>query len=176
MTAHIKLLIFTISLICTFDLISCKESGRQSGEKNVIGNRVIDDAGILTNDQKKNIFSQIEELENQTGSQIALVFIKSLEGQDINQYSYKKFGNLGLGRPSYDDGVLITVAIQDRRSRIEVGLGLEKIIKDEIAARIIREQMSPKFREQKFYEGITGAIDEIAGLIIANRDMIGQRP
>ena len=74
-----------------------------------------------------------------------------------------------MGRDLYKDGVLITVVYQDRKTRIEVGYGLEKILKDEITAQIIQEQMLPKFKEQKVYEGVYESVSAIKKLIEENK-------
>lgn len=105
-----------------------------------------------------------------------MVIVNTLNGQDINQYSIQKSEDLSLGRDLYNDGVLITVAFQDRKTRIEVGYGLEKILTDEVTAQIIREQMLPKFREQKVYEGIYESVRTIKKLIEENKKLVGQEP
>ena len=81
-----------------------------------------------------------------------------------------------LGRKEFDDGILITLSVKDHNVRLEVGYGLEKIIKDEVAARIIRDEMIPEFREERFYAGLKAAAFEIRNLIEENRGLIGQRP
>src|SRR5690606_26351145 len=70
-----------------------------------------------------------------------------------------------LGRADVDDGVLLLVAMRDRRMRIEVGYGLEGAIPDAIAKRIIAEQMAPRFRAGDFAGGIAGAVDSIGRAI-----------
>ena len=82
--------------------------------------------------------------------------------------------NWGIGRKDYNDGLLITVALQDRQTRIEVGYGLEKIVKDKIAARIIREDMVPNFQTENYYEGLRVAVDKIKTLIEGNQALVGQ--
>ena len=72
--------------------------------------------------------------------------------------------------------MLITIAYEERQMRIEVGTGLENILKDEIAARILKEDMAPKFKEQKFASGLYTAISKIAQMIEANQSKVGQQP
>lgn len=84
--------------------------------------------------------------------------------------------SLGLGRPTYNDGILITIAFKDRMARIEVGTGLENIIKDEIAAEIIREELAPKFREENYGQGLFLVVEEISRLIRDNSHRVGQKP
>ena len=149
--------------------VACKQNRDQ------IIYRVADNAHILTDDQKSNLIKQIKELEQSVGSQIAILIIESLEGEKIEAYSLRIAENWEIGRKDYDDGVLITIALHDRQTRIEVGYGLEKIIKDEIAAQIIRENMIPNFRTENYYEGLRIAVDKIKTLIKGNQEFVGQR-
>jgi uncharacterized membrane protein YgcG len=136
---------------------------------------VNDNAFILTNEQKLKLTEQIKDLEQRIGSQIVILTINSLAGEKIEDYSLKVATDWGIGRKDYDDGVLITVSVQDRQARIEVGAGLEKIIKDEIAARILREELAPNFREENYYVGLHSAVGTIAKLITDNKELVGQR-
>ena len=83
---------------------------------------------------------------------------------------------LALGRRAYSDGLLITVVTKERKMRIEVGVGLENIIKDEIANRINRDDMAPLFRQKKYGQGIYVAVDKICKLIAANKRLVGTKP
>lgn len=155
--------------------ISCQKKEVKS-RVSAIENRVIDEADLLTQKQEETIYSLIAELEKNIGSQLAIVTIGSLKGIDIDQYSIKTSETLMLGREQEKDGVLIVVVYNDRQTRIEVGYGLEKILKDDIAGRIIREILVPKFREQKVYEGLYTAVDSIKSLIEQNKELVGQAP
>ena len=77
-------------------------------------------------------------LEKNIGSQIAVLTIETLNGEEINSFSIRTAEEMQLGRDKYLDGVLMTFSLRDRSMRIEVGEGLEKILKDEIAKRICR--------------------------------------
>ena len=106
---------------------------------------------------------------------MVVLTIDSLNGQKIEDYSLKIANDWGIGRNDYNDGILITVVLFDRQMRIEVGNGLERIITDEIAAKIIREDMAPRFREEKYFHGLYAAVKEIKSLIRNNKQLIGQR-
>jgi len=163
-------------LVLLFIQFSCH---RRPESVNVISSpedRVIDSAALLTETQKTNIFKLIQAIEENTGSQVAILLINTLNGKDINLYSIQVAENLRLGRLNYKDGVLITVSYTDHKVRIEVGAGLEKIIKDEIANRIISDQMIPQFKENRVYEGLYSAIDTIGVRIDKNKILIGSRP
>ena len=123
-----------------------------------------------------SIFYLITDLEREIGSQIAVITIDTLNGVGINEYSIGEIEKLRLGRDMQKDGLLITVALMDKSMRIEVGYGLELIIKDEIAARITRNLMAPKFSEGKFGQGIYDAVDTIKLLIERNKGLVGKMP
>lgn len=163
-------------LVVLFYFGACERPSEQLRNDSKIEDRVIDSADLLSSAQEENIFKLIQGLEKSVGSEIAVVIVNTLNGQDINQYSIQKSEDLSLGRDLYKDGVLITVAYQDRKTRIEVGYGLEKILKDEVTAQIIQERMLPKFKEQKVYEGIYESASAIKKLIEENKKLVGQKP
>ena len=138
--------------------------------------RIMDDAELLTPVQEDSIFTIIQGLESTIGSQIAVLTIGSLSGESIESFSLRIVEKMKLGREMYDDGVLITVALTDRKMKIDVGYGLEKIIGDEVAARIIREDMTPRFQKGDFFNGIKTAVEKIRKLIEENRQLVGERP
>ena len=138
--------------------------------------RIMDEADLLTGQQEDSIFAIIQDLEKNVGSQIAVLTIVSLNGEKIEKYSLRRAEQSRFGRQKYDDGILITVSHNDRQMRIEVGYGLEKIIKDEIAARINQEEMAPRFRQGDYYNGIKAAVEKIKKLIEENKQLVGERP
>jgi uncharacterized membrane protein YgcG len=107
---------------------------------------------------------------------MVVITIDALNGQTINEYSIQQAERLKIGRKNYNDGILFTAALGDREMRIEVGYGLELIIKDEIAARINRNIIAPKFRERKFGLGIYKGLDSIKYLIETNKSLVGKSP
>lgn len=136
----------------------------------------MDYADILTTAQEDSLSGIMKALERRIGSQIAVLTVPALNGQTIEELSLTTARAAGLGRATHNDGVLITIAHDDRQMRIEVGTGLEKIINDEIATSIIREDMAPKFREEKFGAGLYLAIEKISKLIVDNETKVGQAP
>ena len=138
--------------------------------------RIMDDANVLTTQEEDIIFSIMQDVERNIGSQIAILTIGTLNGEEIDSLSLRMANGMGLGRKDYDDGILITVSLADRKTRIEVGYGLEKIIKDEIADEIIREDMGPRFGKDDFFNGLKVAVEKIKTLIEENKELVGQRP
>jgi uncharacterized protein len=135
---------------------------------------VVDEASILSAEEKQKLSDELSELEQSIGSQMAILIITSLNGETINDYSIRKATEWGLGRKDYNDGILIMMAVADQQLRIEVGTGLEPIIKDEIAARIIREDMAPEFRKENYYQGFHAAVTNMKVLIRNNKHLIGK--
>lgn len=156
-------------------MVSCNTNKKTETESQ-IENRIIDNSYLLTQPQSDSILAIIDKLDESIGSQIAILTIDTLGGEKLEEFSLRMAGKLRLGRPIHNDGLLITVVTMERKIRIEVGTGLENIIKDEIAARIIREDMAPLFRQQKYGQGIYLAVDKISKLIIENKELVGTPP
>ncbi len=127
--------------------------------------RVSDSTGTLNADQKQSLEATVTALEQRKGSQIAVLIVPTTQPEEIEAYSYRVVDSWKLGRKGVDDGVLITVAKNDHKVRIEVGRGLEGAIPDAATARIIREYITPKFRAGDFYGGINDAIGALTKLI-----------
>jgi uncharacterized membrane protein YgcG len=163
-----------ITLLIVQLSISCTESKKSSEIS--MDDRIFDSARLLTPIQKDSIFQLIKSLEKNIGSQIGIITLDTLFGQSINEYSIGQAEKLRFGRAKFNDGVLITVVTKNRQMRIEVGSGLEKIIKDEIASGINRNVIAPKFRESKFGRGIYLGVDSIKSLIEKHKELVGANP
>ena len=127
--------------------------------------RVTDLTQTLTSEQQSQLEAKLAAFEQQKGSQIAVLIVPTTTPEAIEQYSIRVVDAWKLGREKPDDGVLVLVAKDDRKMRIEVGYGLEGAIPDLIAKRIITEIMVPSFRQGDFYGGINGAVEQIVKLI-----------
>src|SRR4051794_13904277 len=129
---------------------------------------VNDFAGILTPAQRDALEARGKELREKTGAQLAVVTLKSLEGGQIDDFAVKLFKQWGIGQKDQKNGILLLVAIDDRKARIEVGYGLEPILPDALAGRILNEQLFPAFKQKRYAEGLTAAVDRIAQIIEKN--------
>jgi uncharacterized protein len=137
-------------------------------------NYVVDDAAILTEEQENGISLVCAELESKIGSQIVVYSISSLNNAPIAEFANRTFNTWGIGRKDYNDGILIVLAVNDGKVRIEVGYGLENIITDIIAQNIIDEEMVGHFRKKEYYEGILNAVVRVKKLIEANPQKVGE--
>ncbi|MEQ8473871.1 MAG: TPM domain-containing protein [Marinoscillum sp.] len=138
--------------------------------------RVNDYADILNPKEEMELNELLESLEDSVGSQLVILTIKSLEGEKIESYSMRIANEWKIGRASHNDGIIVTLAMQDQKIRIEVGYGLELIVKDEIAKAIITEIMVPQFRQDSFSLGLKNASQEMIRLIYDQKDLIGKSP
>ena len=127
--------------------------------------RVVDLTQTLSESEQAALEAKLKRFEEAKGSQIAVLLVPTTQPDEIEQYSIRVVDEWKVGRKSVDDGVLILIAIDDRKMRIEVGYGLEGAIPDLYAKRIINETLTPKFKQGDFAGGIAAATDQIIGLI-----------
>ncbi|WP_394063255.1 TPM domain-containing protein [Alcaligenes sp. WGS1538] len=126
---------------------------------------VTDTTGTLTAEQKSRLDQQLKTLEQDKGAQVVILMVPTTGEETIEQYALRVFDVWKIGRKKVDDGILLLVAKDDRRMRIQTGYGLEGAVTDLQSGRIIREQMTPRFREGDFYGGIQAAADSLVGLV-----------
>jgi uncharacterized protein len=131
------------------------------------GARVTDLTGTLTPQQVQALTEQLQALEQRKGSRVAILMLPTTQPEDIAQYSIRVTDAWKLARTDKQaqDGVLLTIAKDDHRVRIDVGRDLEGAIPDAAADRIIREYITPKFRAGDFNGGITDALGALTKLI-----------
>ena len=130
-----------------------------------LARHVTDLTGTLTPQQIDQLDAQLANLEKQKGAQLVVLMIGSTQPDDIEDYSLRVSEANKVGRKGIDDGVLLFIAKNDRQVRIEVGYGLEGAIPDAAAARIIREYLAPKFRNNDYFGGISDAIGALTLLV-----------
>jgi uncharacterized protein len=126
---------------------------------------VVDTTGTLTADQEAGLETRLMAYAKAKGSQVQLLIVPTTAPEDIAQYSIRVVDTWKLGRAKQDDGVLLLVAKNDRRLRIEVGYGLEGAIPDARTNQIITQIITPRFRAGDFYGGVHDGVDAIITLI-----------
>jgi len=127
--------------------------------------RVTDLTATLTSDQRAALERKLAALEARKGSQVAVLLVPTTQPETVEQYAIRVFDQWKLGRKGTDDGVLLLVAKNDRKLRIEVGYGLEGAIPDAIARRVMDEDIVPLFKQGNFYGGISAGTDRVSKLI-----------
>ena len=133
--------------------------------------RVTDLTGTLTADEKRTLEAKLADWEARTGNQLAVLVVPSTQPEPIETYSIRVAEQWKIGRKGNDNGVLFTVAKNDRKLRLEVGYGLEGVLTDVTASRIIRETVAPLFREGKFTAGIDAGVDRIIGVVAEGKPL-----
>ncbi|RLC50968.1 MAG: methanol dehydrogenase [Candidatus Cloacimonadota bacterium] len=127
--------------------------------------RINDYANILNSKQKAELEAFLHSQEMKTSSQIAVLIIPSLRGENLEDYSMKVVEKWKLGQKEFDNGVLLLIALSEKKIRIEVGYGLEHILTDMKCGYIIRNIIVPEFKKGNFYRGIFDGLQAISGLI-----------
>ena len=123
--------------------------------------RVVDDAEILKPATRERVAALAKAHEDKTSDQIVVLTIPTLDGESVEEFANRVFAAWKLGQKGKDNGVLVVVAPQDRKMRIEVGYGLEGTLTDVAASRIIRNVMTPAFRANNFDGGIADGVAAI---------------
>ena len=127
--------------------------------------RITDLTQTLSANEQAALESKLAQFEQQKGSQIAILLIPTTQPEAIEQYAIRVAEAWKLGRKGVDDGILILVAKEDRKMRIEVGYGLEGIVPDSIANQVILDAMKPRFKQDDFYGGLDVATDQLIARI-----------
>lgn len=130
-----------------------------------LAGRVVDLTGTLSGDVRTGLEDKLAAFEARKGSQIAVLVVASTAPESIEAYALRVVEAWQLGRQGVDDGVLLLVALDDRRMRFEVGYGLEGSVPDALARRIIAETIAPRFYEGDYAGGLTAGLDALIGLI-----------
>ena len=130
-----------------------------------LSKRVTDLTGTLTAAQSEALENRLAAFEKEKGSQIAVLIIATTQPEDIAAYAIRVADAWKVGRKNIDDGAILIVAKNDRRLRLEVGYGLEGVIPDAVAKRIIAETITPYFKQGAFAAGIDAGVTQIMALI-----------
>jgi uncharacterized protein len=127
-----------------------------------LSGRVVDAANILSAETETALTARLEALETQSQRQLVVATIPDLEGYDVADYGYRLGRAWGIGDKDRNDGVILLIAPNERRMRIEVGYGLEPVLTDALSAEIIRNEITPRFRDGDFDGGVTAGVEAIA--------------
>lgn len=127
-------------------------------------NYVNDWAEMITPQTEQMLEQQLREVKRTSSQQILVITLPSLEGDSLEDFSIRLVQKWKPGQAGLDNGVLLLVFKEDRAIRIEVGYGLEGVLTDAVTSQIIREEISPRFREGKYDEGFTAALQQIVKL------------
>jgi uncharacterized protein len=155
-------LIALVTLVAVGWLLICAQAFAQSGPTfPALSGRVVDQANLLSPAKEAELTEKLAALERDTSDQVVVVTVASLQDREIEDYGYQLGRAWGIGQKEGDNGVLLIVAPNEKKVRIEVGYGLEGIMTDALSAMIIHNQILPAFREGGFERGITEGVTAI---------------
>jgi uncharacterized protein len=127
--------------------------------------RVVDQAGVMSAESKSDIEAKSKTLEDKSGIQLVVATVKSLQGGDIETYANQLFRFWKLGEAKKNNGVLLLVAPNERKVRIEVGYGLEGTLTDALSSVIISSAIIPRFKNKDYSGGIERGVDGIISVL-----------
>jgi len=130
-----------------------------------LSRRITDLTGTLNAEQVSSLENKLAAFEAQKGSQIAVLIVPTTQPKDIAEFGIEVADLWQIGRKGVDDGVILIVAKDDRKMRLEVGYGLEGVIPDAVAKRVIAETITPRFQEGDFAGGIDAGVAQLMKLI-----------
>lgn len=142
----------------------------------VLTGRVVDQANIIPAETRRALEAKLADLEIKSGIQFVVATVSSLDGQEIEPYANELFRAWKLGEKSGNNGVLLLVAPNERRVRVEVGYGLEGTLTDALSKVIITNAIAPRFKAGDFADGITRGVDDIITVLTTDASEWQQRP
>lgn len=123
--------------------------------------RINDYSNTLSADEVKKLEAKLKAFEDSTSTQIVVLLMESLDGEDLEDFSMEVAEDWKIGQKGKDNGVILLFFMEDKKDRIEVGYGLEGVLTDAVCQWILDKEVKPRFKEEKYYEGIDVATDKI---------------
>jgi uncharacterized protein len=140
--------------------IAATSAGQESGVPE-LKHYATDLSGTLSGEQISQLDQLLSSFDKTTSTQVVVLMVPSLNGDDIEEYSLRVAEANKIGRKGKDNGVLLLVARNDKKARIEVGYGLEGALPDALAGQIIRQEIGPHFRQGDYYGGLRAGVEAI---------------
>ncbi len=137
--------------------------------------RIVDEAGLLSAGDRAAIEAELADLETSSSDQLVVVTLNSLQGYSIEDYGTRLGRHWQIGQKGTNNGVLLIVAPNERKVRIEVGYGLESLMTDLMSGLIIRNAILPAFRTGDFGGGIRAGVRDIKTVLLGDADAVKDR-
>ena len=138
--------------------------------------RIVDQANIIPTDGRAALEAKLADLESKSGIQLVIATVPTLQGEEIEPYANALFRSWQLGEKAKNNGVLLLVAPNERRVRIEVGYGLEGTLTDALSKVIIANAITPRFKAGDFPGGISRGIEDIITVLTTDASEWQKRP
>ena len=153
------------ALLCGFFFLLFLSAALPGAEVPPLRGRVNDYAQIIAPDRAASLERLLTQFDQETGHQMAILTIPTLAGDDIEGFGIRVADTWKIGKKGFDNGVILIVAPRDRKLRLEVGYGLEGVLPDATASRIIRDFIVPRFRAQDYSGGIIAGTEAVLKVI-----------
>lgn len=137
--------------------------------------QVVDNAGLLTNEDRAAILAELRTLEQTSTDQVAVATVPSLDGYAIEDYAIALARKWQLGQKDKDNGILLLVAPNERKVRIEIGRRLEPVMTDTMSKIIIENAILPKFRRGDYAGGIRDGVRDIKDVLLGDAEAVKER-
>ena len=137
--------------------------------------RINDYADVLNSGTESELTGYLTRLEDQTGIQLAVLTVPTIEDETIESFSMRVADEWKLGQEGKDNGILITLALAEHKIRIEVGYGLEGTLTDAQSSLILRNAIIPEFKEGDYDQGIAAGVSNIVGLILNDEELLDEK-
>lgn len=137
--------------------------------------RIVDQSGLLSAADRTEIEAELTALEAKSTDQIVVVTVPTLQGYPIEDFSYQLGRKWGIGQAGKNNGILLVVAPNDRKVRIEVGRGLEPLMTDVMSGLIVNNAILPAFRRGDFSGGIRTGVRDIKDVLLGDAEAVKQR-
>jgi uncharacterized protein len=159
MLRHIRIALLALLAALVASLVLALPASAQTFP--TLTGRVVDDAGMLSEGTRSILTRELAELEAKSSRQLVVVIVKSLQGRSIEDYGVRLGRAWQIGQKGKNNGVLLIVAPNERKVRIEVGYGLEGELTDAVAKLIIEQRILPNFRQGNMAGGVVAGTDEV---------------
>jgi len=137
--------------------------------------RIVDEAGLLSGQDDAEITQELKAIEEKSTDQVVVVTLKSLQGYPIEDFGYQLGRKWGIGQKGKDNGILLIVAPNERKVRIEVGYGLEPVMTDALSNIIIQNAILPEFRRGNYAAGIRAGVRDIKDVLLGDAEAVKER-
>jgi len=162
-------------ILFSLALVLCLASAVAEPTFPALTGRVVDEANLLDSAQEQALTADLKALEDKSSDQVVVVTVPSLQGYAIEDYGYQLGRHWGIGTKQLNNGVLLIVAPNERKVRIEVGRGLEPTLTDALSKIIIANAILPRFRAGDFAGGIKDGVRDITAALTGDAAEVEQR-
>lgn len=166
---------FQVAVLLLLALAFVSLPARAALDFPALSGRVVDDASLLSAGAESRLIQLLADHESATSNQVVVVTLPSLQGTTIEEFGYQLLRQWGIGQAGRNNGVLLVVAPNERKVRIEVGYGLEGELPDAIAKLIIEREILPAFRNNDFVGGIDAGVNAILAAIDGSYEPLPKR-